>query len=284
MTTVLNGTTIGLTGFTPWKSPSIYKQFISENSINSKANIGTSLKRIFRPMPILQYRRNILPSGTSMNATNERTNLTISNVMDKPSGVNKSLTADCYNTGISLVTDPAIPNSFSQTGNCDKTLCNTAVINARRRTTSCGNIKKGYNQDYAQYLKNRDRSFSQNQFNYLVTGVSTAAEGSPLAISNTYRQNASGQFNVANNVVFFKPSNHKYASQGAVSASSRILRQKHVSIDDIAYKNKLIYGMNVGDYRIAGTNTGSNGVFNGTVYAFKDNYNMLEPSLVRLPT
>jgi hypothetical protein len=260
-----------------------FKQVVS--SIQKNTNDSTQTKLFFYPAPLKIYRRNIGKTGnTLISSNNERQSVNIANVMEQPGSTINTSIPICSNNGVEITTNPNIPNSTYEKGVCDtNTQCMNLQINSLNRVRSSGMIrKKNYNVNSYQYLQNRDRTFSQNQFNYINTGNSNAKPGSPLAINNTYLQNANGQFNVSNNAVIFKPNNSKYGQQGGVSSSSRIERIKHDTVQDIAYKYKQTFGTTSNDYKISATYGGSNGPLNGITYGKKDLYNVPTPQLINV--
>jgi hypothetical protein len=136
--------------------------------------------------------------------------------------------------------------------------------------------KRNYNVNNYQYLQNRDKTFNQNQFNYITEGNNNVKPGSSLALlyNNKYVQNANGQFNVPNNIVIYKPNNSKYAQQGGVCSSSHIERIKLDNIQKVAHSHTTIFGATSNDYRISVTYSGNKGINNGTTFGKKDLYNI----------
>ena len=104
-------------------------------------------------------------------------------------------------------------------------------------------LEKNYYTTIPEYLYNRCLTFKQKQFNYLSSGSSTEKPGAPLSLNNTYKGNCNPNLEIEYAVtlqpfspvfipskavrcesVQYKPNNYKYAKEGAVSSSDRLLR------------------------------------------------------------
>ena len=250
-----------------WKGMT-FKQITS--TIQKNINNSTNIKSFFNAQPLKHYRKNIGETGSSGENIphNERQSVRITEIMETPGGSTYTTIPICSNNGIEITTDPNIPNSEYEKGVFN-------AVNALNRVRSSGMIRKrSYNVNSYQYLQNRDKTFSQNQFNYINSGDSNVKPGSSLALlnNNSYQQNGSGQFNVANNTVIYKPNNSKFAQQGGVNSSSHIERIKYDTIQTIAHKYKEIYGTTSNDYKISSTYGGTNGTNNGIAYDKKSTY------------
>jgi hypothetical protein len=57
---------------------------------------------------------------------------------------------------------------------------------ARRRVRSSGIVKSNYNMDYQQYLNRRNRTFAQNQYNYIRYGDPSVKPGASGSLANVY--------------------------------------------------------------------------------------------------
>lgn len=111
--------------------------------------------------------------------------------------------------------------------------------NALNRIRNTNRIKPNYCVDTNQYLQKRGMSIEQNQYNYLRKGDSTVKPGTLKSISNVY----DGQISdCLTNEVVYKPNNAKFACQGSVTSSSRLLRKKLDTITTNASKSLLPYG------------------------------------------
>ena len=128
--------------------------------------------------------------------------------------------------------------------------CNQERNALRRARSSNTKLKKNYYTNTANYLYNRCQTFEQKQFNYLSTGNATAKPGAPLSQNNTYNANCNPNLEIqftesqlpdgitltpSNPLgcerVQYHPNNYKYAQQGAVSSSDRMLRLNVETID-----------------------------------------------------
>lgn len=221
-------------------------------SLQKNTNTATNTRAFFKTPPLKIHRRMV---GSCNNS--ESQSATIASVMEQPGGSIKTV-----NDGVKIVT---MPNYPSDNGT-------NAASNALKRVKSAGMFRnRAYNVNSYQYLGNRERTFSQNQFNYFVSGNS-----SNLATIIS-RQNGSGAFNVKNPVVVYKPNNAKYGQQGGVSSSSRIERLKYETMQTVAKKYKETYGTNSQDYRVGATYSGTTQP--GVSFGPKDRYNVPTPQI-----
>lgn len=176
-----------------WKGNTIgqVQSFIKENrGTNHPLTEGQSK---FRANPLRIYRREI--SSTDVEVCNPRTSVKIDN-LNYPNGsvINSSAT---IKNGLGNTIDNLPPNnSCENPGTCNAIL--SPAENAKRRLRSGGMIKRQFdisknNDTYYtstnQYLSSRNRTFQQNQYNYLRQGDSLAKPGSALASANVYSPN-----------------------------------------------------------------------------------------------
>ena len=185
------------------------------------------------------------------------------NTPEEVSNVDK-LDADCTTCrGIGIV-ESYYPNNSYLTENPEsitqtKQFCCNAEQKARRRAIYAStNIKKNYYTTLQQYRENRCLTYDQRAFNFATTGSSNrdvdAKPGGPLAMQNTYLANCQPNDEFDENgepliirsgckPVVYKPNNYKYAQQGAVSSSTRLLRLNVETINrssnNGALKNKV---------------------------------------------
>ena len=115
-----------------------------------------------------------------------------------------------------------------------------ALVRVRPASTL---LDKNYYTTISDYLYNRCQTFEQKQFNYLSSGTSTVKPGEPLSQNNIYKANCNPNLEIQYTesllpnalpltpsnprgceIVQYKPNNYKYAKQGAVSSSDRLLR------------------------------------------------------------
>ena len=128
--------------------------------------------------------------------------------------------------------------------------CNQERNALRRVRPASTKLKKNYYITTNDYLYNRCQTFEQKQFNYLSLGNAATKPGAPLSQNNKYKGNCNPNLEIEYaeslllgtppltpsnprgcETVQYKPNNYKYAQQGAVSSSDRILRLNVESID-----------------------------------------------------
>jgi len=159
---------------------------------------------MFRAQPLKIYRREIASTTDLKNQTcNER----ISQSIDQYDMPNGSIQGTGQGTdqgtsqgiqGIQGTKDIHLTtNTTERPGLCTNAVA-CAETNARRRVRSSGMIKRQYNPDKnndtyststAQYLVSRNRTFQQNQYNFIRVGDSSAKPGDTLSVSNIYSAN-----------------------------------------------------------------------------------------------
>jgi hypothetical protein len=139
---------------------------------------------------------------------------------------------------ITNLTEKPQPQTQSQEYCCNEE--RNALVRVRPASTL---LDKNYYTTTTDYLYNRCQTFEQNQFNYLSSGTSTVKPGEPLSQNNVYKANCNPNLEIQYTetllpkalpltpsnprgceIVQYKPNNYKYAQQGAVSSSDRLLR------------------------------------------------------------
>jgi hypothetical protein len=151
---------------------------------------GSNLQRLFRAPPLKIYRREI--ANAPLDPCNSRASLQIDG-FNRPGGTitnSKSTTPN----GLVNTIDMLLPNNTCDNySNCSVIL--SPADNARNRVRSSGMIKRKFNENKnndtyytssSQYLSSRNRTFAQNQYNYLRMGNSAAKPGTSLASANVY--------------------------------------------------------------------------------------------------
>jgi hypothetical protein len=145
--------------------------------------------------------------------------------------------------GISICVSDAIPN-YNLTNNpepfsCSQSFCCNNEKKARRSSYAANTVKKtNYYTNNAQYLYNRNKTYSQNSFHFLkstddinVTSSATNSQknsalkpGGPLSTWENYKFNTNSHCIVGESdgkpcqkEVMYDPNNYKYAKQGAVT-------------------------------------------------------------------
>lgn len=174
-----------------WKGLT-FNQIHSSIQKNGRINTDTimSTRSYFSANPLKIYRREI--ASVDNGGCTSRTSLKI-DIFNRPNGTINN--TDYLNTNdLVNILNTTIPNnSCEQYVNCSVVL--SPEQNARNRVRSSGMIKRKYNEDKnndmyytstSQYLSSRNRTFAQNQYNYIRMGDSTAKPGTNLASANVY--------------------------------------------------------------------------------------------------
>lgn len=288
----------------PWKGKSFHQivSTMQKNTVQldisgryqNYQNLGTNS---MRAQPLKIYRREIA-SVPLTSPQVPRTGVSIDE-LNRPGG---TITVQSYTTksptGLDgIIVDAqeagASSNSTEHPGQCasfsSKGMCMTQETNARRRCRSSGIMKHNYNSSASQYLTSRNKTFQQNQFNFLTSGDKTSVPGSASAISNVYASqgttftqmiyDASGMLSSCTNMkvprvnVVYKPNNSRFAQQGGVSSGSYILSKKFDTITNNVAIYRKIYGNSVASAMGYG--------ISDSVYTFKGKHNFPEK---RIPT
>ena len=184
----------------------------------------------------------------------------IGQMIDIPGGFSmkrdtEELESDCQTCpGIGIISDwqpitnlTEKPQAETQTLN----YCCNQERNALKRVRPVSTrLDKNYFTSTINYLYNRCQTFGQKQFNYLSFGTSTVKPGEPLSKDNKYKGNCNPNLEIQYAItllpfsshglmtsepltphnpvgcqtVQYNPNNYKYAKQGAVLSSDRLLR------------------------------------------------------------
>jgi len=186
-----------------WKGKT-FSQVTSIILKNQNTEIPRDNRNFFRSQPLKIYRREIATAGLPSHSTvrcNPRTSASI-DVMNRPGGsiVNSNgPTIDAK--GLANTLDFHLTNNTTELpGACSNDSCvfNSPAENARRRVRSAGMIKRQFdisknNDTYCtntnQYLTNRNRSFQQNQYNFIRVGNAQVKPGDALSVGNVYSPN-----------------------------------------------------------------------------------------------
>jgi len=139
--------------------------------------------------------------------------------------------------------------------------CLSVQNNALRKVRSSGMITRKFNNfnkytnndryytSAGQYLDSRNKTFDQNTFHMLRQGDASCLPGSAASQKNVYASNivahCSGDpnnYQTSYVPVYYKPSNTRFAEQGGVSSSTRILRLKYDTITDAGSKLRSSFG------------------------------------------
>jgi hypothetical protein len=191
--------------YVPWKGKT-FNQIISvvqRNNANYPYINKGSTPAIFLPPPLKIYRREV--ASTKADNCNSYISSSI-DVFNQPGGsiVNSAAsTSNQKGLGIMNTLDFNLTNNtYERPGTCSgltsNGVCLDVATNARARVRSSGMIKKKYdttknNDTYYtsanQYLVSRNRTFLQNQYNYIRQGQPNAKPGTPLTVQNVYATN-----------------------------------------------------------------------------------------------
>ena len=182
--------------------------FIKKNS-----NINSSIRNTFSANPLKIYRREIA-NKTVINNCNPRTSVKI-DIINMPNGSINNVANVPYNGLVNTIDINQTSISSEHPGSCTScSVVGTPADNARRRVRSSGMIKRkystsnnesGYYTNSNQYLNSRNRTFQQNQFNYIKYGDFTAKPGDSLSALNVYAPNGPAnckKYNIISDVSF----------------------------------------------------------------------------------
>jgi hypothetical protein len=196
MSQFLNTNLIALSYLKPvvsWKGKTITQ--ITSSIKKNNVNIDYSDNRsFFLPNPLKIHRREIV-NPIDMTNCYPRTSLRIDE-FDRPNGSINN-TSSTNKNGLVNTLDNTLPNNTcEEPGTCTKYF--SPSENAKRRCRSSGIIKPKYNPtnnfssyytDSKQYLVSRNKTFLQNQYNYIRVGDPTIKPGTGLAAANIYSPN-----------------------------------------------------------------------------------------------
>lgn len=178
-----------------WKGQTL-KQITSSLQANGKvnANLKISSRNLMLPAPLKLYRREIAANISSQKCK-DRPSSSI-DVFNQPGGSIINSIATNQNGLVNTLDDTFPKNTCERPGTCLRFLSDGE--NARRRVRSSGMIKRQfdisknndtYYTDSKQYLVSRNRTFQQNQYNYIRQGDSSAIPGTASASANVYSPN-----------------------------------------------------------------------------------------------
>lgn len=167
--------------YNSWKGNMFYQvsSFLKENTKNENLSVKLTMK----PLPLTIYRREI---NTTIRICNERTSLKI----DETPGYTIQNSKN-QNGLVNYKTDDITECISKNTESC----IHMPDMDARRRVRSAGMFRRKYienrnNDTYCtssnQYLVSRNRTFSQNQYNFIRQGDSSVKPGSALSRINLY--------------------------------------------------------------------------------------------------
>jgi len=178
----------------PWKGKT-FNQITSLIQMNSRGEAGAlNVRDYFRALPILLPRREIATSKNKNSLCNSRISSSI-DIFNMPGSSIINSKVITNNNGLVNTIDNTLPNNICE----DPGTCLAFVSpaeNAKRRVRSAGMIKRqfdisrgndvSYFVDKNQYLISRNRTFSQNQYNFIRQGNATVKPGDALSSENIY--------------------------------------------------------------------------------------------------
>ena len=219
----------------------------------------------FKARPLKIWRK-------QLNGKNSQGRSAVGMPMDTPGGsvnLGSGVVCDTDNNRIGLVDeinhgiqirDPLPSDKYFDTSS-NKTVC--VACNPENHVIKSAStlIDKNYYTDSRAYLQSRGRTYTQNQATGIkVDGVSYFdSNGKPLHPSNdvtkgppSYNKTSGNEPDCpVPNKLIYKPNNHKFSTQGAVSSGSRLLRLKVDTINNNAQSFASAYGLearNAGRY------------------------------------
>lgn len=160
---------------------------------NTTMNTNFSKNSYFIPRPLKIYRREVVV-GNSKNC-NLKTSTLIRD-FDMPGGTIVNSKASTLNGLTNTLDINLTENKYERPGT--STVCFSQADNARRRVRSGGMIKRQfditknndtYHTSTNQYLVSRNRTFQQNQYNYIKQGNANVKPGDALSKQNVYSAN-----------------------------------------------------------------------------------------------
>ena len=243
---------------------------IRKNVVNPRVNNTILTKHaIMKPLPLKIYRKEI--ASVLPNTCSRRVSSKVSS-FERPGGnITNSKIPDTLANGYANIIDMTLPNLKGEYpgSSCDADIlvtnpvtdnrCLSAQNNARRRVRSSGMIARKFNvvnnndtyyTNTNQYLDSRNKKFTQNTYHMLRAGNAENLPGTAAALSNVYASNTISHCKGANVdalttayvPVYYKPNNSRFAEQGAVSSSARILRLKYDTVTDAGAKLRANFG------------------------------------------
>jgi len=177
-----------------WKGKSFNQ--ISSMITYNKGNSSTilSARQLRKALPLKIYRREIANNDIKKMVNHgSRISYSIDNLnMPGSTIVNSHSNLGALNSTVDF---NYVNNTTEHPGQCINECIASPAENARRRVRSAGMIIRKYNVNKnndtyctgtAQYLKSRNLSFAENQYNYLRQGYASLKPGSPNTATNIY--------------------------------------------------------------------------------------------------
>ena len=171
----------------PWKGRT-FNQIHS--SIQKNGQISADIPQLFSANPLKIYRREI--ASTTATTCRSSASLRIDE-FNRPNGTINNTIATNVKDLVNTIDNTTPNNKCENYESCSVVL--SPAANARNRVRSSGMIKRKFNDgknddtyytSSSQYLTSRNRTFVQNQYNYIRQGDSNAKPGSNLSSANVY--------------------------------------------------------------------------------------------------
>lgn len=211
-----------------WK-PNSYNNVVPKNSkpLTNKNYDENDNNAFYSPFgkarPMKHYRKQIKPFYVTKSG-----NAVSSSRIDAPNGTQKSVTLDC-NENSNFVVDFIVDTSKPCIGTKFDNVCKGGTTTVRRPGKTV--LDKNYHTTTSSYLKSKCVSYNQRSV------TASKVDGEDYAYNMTNCNSSSC------NKTYYKPSNAKYHTQGAVSSSCRLLDLKVNTITKNANSVKDVYGV-----------------------------------------
>jgi hypothetical protein len=169
-----------------WKGKT-FNQILSSIQYNYDTKQKVADVNYFRALPLNIYRKELNSNPT--NVYNPRISVKIADY-EQPNGFLEN--SVCTNTGIQNIDEIYIPNDTDYLpSECQNDCILSRESVALRRVRSSGMVqnKTLYSTNTNQYLERRNKTFKQNQFNYIRQGDPLSKPGTTLAKNNVYSPN-----------------------------------------------------------------------------------------------
>ncbi len=174
-----------------WKGKT-FNQISSKIQLNNRTEISTN-NLLFKPLPLQLYRREIVTSDSTSCHTRLSSSI---DLLNSPNGSIINSKAENNHNGLENTLDINLTENKTERFDCNTSAqCFNPAKNALRRLRSGGMIKRQFdvsknNDTYAtstnQYLVSRNRTFQQNQYNYIKKGDAMVIPGDALSKQNIY--------------------------------------------------------------------------------------------------
>lgn len=181
------------TKYYSWKGQTLH-QITSSIQKNNDPTPNLNTHQLLNPLPLKIYRKEILIKNPDLNKPNCNPRISVKiDDINMPGGTTVSA-RNAYADGLDNTLDINLTQTqYERPNSCLS--CFSPQTDARRRVRSSGIIKRKYDENknndtyYSstnQYLVSRNRTFQQNQYNYIRQGDPTTKPGTGLSKTNLY--------------------------------------------------------------------------------------------------